>query len=459
MGKAGVLLTELKSGWNLSGASAVAPSESIEGRDPVSIAQRTLAFAGEHSLDPRQVVIAVASESVLFASIPASDTAHIKSNQSLRFALESLLPVDAESIVADTVGPSGNAAVAMEVGHLQAIVASLEQLQCKVQFIVPESILSLEQVLIEKRLPTPSVSLWMVHESDDKPKVEILVLSSDKSVLAWQVVDLESKSLEQNLLLHNRESHELYLLGEAGELTHFKSLVRCESGSLEIAKCIEVAACIEIDRACLVRKRASALLVGRDTPWMDLRRDGLAVFDRWRRHRVSIARLVFATCFFVATLCGTLLWRSSQYQTDAKLYNQQQRDLFLRAFPQQRVPAAILARLKSEHAKALGIRKTDTKTVMPRSAFAILKSIVGSLSEEFAFEVEEIRIENGRIAMEVKLLTQQDAGKLAAALSGQGFQVEPPATTLVDGDRIMASVVATWNESVAAGSAESKELR
>ena len=139
-------------------------------------------------------------------------------------------------------------------------------------------------------------------------------------------------------------------------------------------------------------------------------------------------------------MCGTLFWRAQTYRSVADGNEQRQRELFRVAFPAQRVPAAILGRLKSEHTKSKGIRKTDPKSTAPSSALETLRSVIQSLGEDFPFEIEEIRIENGRIAMQIELSSQQDAGKVAAALAKNGFDVEPPATTLIHGDRVLASM-------------------
>jgi type II secretory pathway component PulL len=190
---------------------------------------------------------------------------------------------------------------------------------------------------------------------------------------------------------------------------------------------------------------ATRLLAGGEAPWIDLRREALSSHDPWRRYRTATNRLTAAMCLFFVVACATLIWRATHYQSLADRYKKQQEDVFRDTFPGQRVPAAILGRLKSEYAKAKGVRSTDTSAVTPESALSILERIIESLTNDFPFEVRDIRIENNRLAMDIELSTQQDAGKVAAALARKGFRVEPPATTLVDGDRIRATLIGASN--------------
>ncbi len=442
MRKPGILLTEVGDGWEIRGMTQASPRTFIATHDPREIATQTLAFAKQHAMDFTQVVIAVDSDSVLFASIPAEDAVDIKNNQALRFALESVLPVDAECIVADSIRPNTQAskmnlpAVSMEIASLKPIVDALELAQCNVQFIVPASLLAFEQALADRLVPIPSLSVWMLNQNIGLSQVEILELASDGSVRTWQLAGFDSETIHQHLLQLLTTSMKLLLVGNKDDLKKLENVVHHDSHS------------IEIDRDELIRKRAQSVLSGHQAPWIDLRRDDLAAHDPWRRDRSSITRLAVAVVLLLATLCGTLLWRTQTYRSMSDQYEQKQQELFRVAFPTQRVPAAILGRLKSEHTKAKGIRRTDPKSTVPHSALESLQNIIECLSEDFPFQIEEIRIENGRIAIEIELLSQQDAGRVAAALSKSGFHVEPPATSLVHGDHVLASFLAMESEEV-----------
>ncbi|MEQ1824846.1 MAG: hypothetical protein ABL921_02840 [Pirellula sp.] len=414
MGKNGILLIEQIDGWTLCSAAPNGPTETVDACEPNAIALSVRAFAKERSLNSHKVLIAVATESVLFATIPATQAVGIRSNDSLRFLLEGFLPIDAESVVADEIELQGSsnatkAAIAMEIDTIRPIIHALEQSQCKVQSIVPITLLALEQALADRSLTAPSASVWTSDVTASPRNVEIVVLNADRSMGAWQVSEQDPASITRNL-----------------ELLAADSLPRFEFQSV----------------VSLAQKRAETLLAGRANPCVDLRRNELASADPWRRNRAAITRLVIAACILAATVCGTLLWYGAAYQRRSDFLVARQQELFRTAFPDQRVPAAILSRIRSEHAKVMGVRKTNAATAAPKSSLVALRQILESLGTEFPFEIEEIRIETHRVALDVKLLSQQDAGRFAASLASKGFTVEPPATSLVQGDRVRASLSA-----------------
>ena len=434
MGKPGILMLEVSDGWKIQSVAQSSLGTTITSLDPIEIATQTIAFAKQHAMDFAQIVIALESDSVLYATVPNDEALDLKNNLTLRFALESVLPVDAERIVADSIGQQSQglnntiAAVSMEVGHLKPIIDALEQVRCNVQFIVPASLLAMEQAIASHIAPVPSFTVWMLDQNIGPRRIEILELDSVGSLKNWQLIGFDAEAIEYHLLQLLTESSRLFLVGNRIELDQLTKVIRHESQS------------IELDRNELIRERTQLILAGRKAPWVDLRRDELAMQDPWRRDRSTLSRFAIAIAIFITTLCGTLFWRAQTYRSVADGNEQRQRELFRVAFPAQRVPAAILGRLKSEHTKSKGIRKTDPKSTAPSSALETLRSVIQSLGEDFPFEIEELRIENGRIAMQIELSSQQDAGKVAAALAKNGFDVEPPATTLIHGDRVLASL-------------------
>jgi hypothetical protein len=429
----GILISELNDGWSIECLSPHGRSKGVVGNEPSIVASQVMAFANEHSLDIEKIMIAVGSESVLFAAIPLEVATDIRNNQALRFALESELPIDAESIVADAIAKNGKrrsgrlAAVCLEVARLKPIVDALEKLRGRVQFIVPSAILALEQAVAEKLLPTPSISIWSLDEVAGSKRVEVLVLGSDKLLCDWRISSLDKSVLNQHLLQMDSNGVQVLLCGNNEDLQ-------------EMSEVVPTARSIAIDRPMLLRTRANSILSRRDNPCVDLRRDELAGQDPMRRDRPALMRLALAFGILVVTLCGALLWNAYLYRETAGLYKMKQQQVFRSAFPTQRTPAAILARLKSEHTKAKGTRKTDTKTESPQSALLTLHGILDSLTDDFPFEIDNIRIENGRFTLEIELRSQQDAGRIVALLSHRGFDVEPPSTTLINGERIQAKI-------------------
>jgi hypothetical protein len=441
---AGILLAEQRDGWTVSGAGKDAPSAFISSVDADEVAQAVVEFASGAALDLEHLVIAVQSDSVLFASINKSDADRIKTNGSLRYALESVLPVDAESIVVDAFPRPLRAdhpellAVAMDVIRIGSLVEAVERLRCNVQFIVPYSMLMVEHAVADKSLPCPSISIWLPSDPQPNSQAEIIVIDASHTVRNWQLTEMNADAISRSLSFIGEEysAFPVLVLGTNNKLVQQLQFIR------------EGVAAQRIEGEQLARMRTATLLSGRDEPWIDLRRDQLAASDRLRRHRGPLARLVFAMMVLLLTICGTLLWQASKYQSLIEQVEQKQQDLFRSAFPGQRVPSAILGRLRSEHAKAMGVRRlADSKSPSP-SVLKIFPAIMDSLAVDFPFEVKEIRMEAGKVSIELELLSQEDAGHVAAALAKNGFVVEPPATTLINGDHILASYVASMEQRV-----------
>jgi type II secretory pathway component PulL len=412
MRNTGIVLSEFEQGWQLFAADENGPTEILDRQDPSDVVSGVQLFAEKYGLTKDKIGIALATDSVLFASIPTKEL----QKESLTYVLESYVPLDAENIVADTLAHRGRepadstASIAVEVYSLQALVDALEAAGCHVQFIVPQSLLALDQVidkrLIELRRDQRRMILWSRDPDSKDPSVELMHLDSNGNLLAWQKTSCDSRSIDRQRTLWGVEPTCL----------------------------VEVA-----DRSKLSLQFAVRILQGKAKASADLRRNRLAAADPWRHQRAAWSMLTLAAIFFVVVLCGSLLWSAMQYQSLALEYTSQQAEMFRANYPGQRIPAAILSRVKSEHARAIGARKSHTLSAVPDSALNKLRTVLESLEEQFPFEIQEIRVDHDRLAMEVKFLSQKDAGEFAATLASRGLHVEPPSVSLVDGDRILAS--------------------
>src|SRR6185436_999635 len=93
---------------------------------------------------------------------------------------------------------------------------------------------------------------------------------------------------------------------------------------------------------------AAAVLSGRVEPWVNLRRDELAVRDRLRLVRTPLAFAAAAAVLFVACACAAMLWRAARYDRLAGQYAGDQQAVFRTVFPRQPLPADVRSRLASE---------------------------------------------------------------------------------------------------------------
>lgn len=176
----------------------------------------------------------------------------------------------------------------------------------------------------------------------------------------------------------------------------------------------------------------------------DLRRDALGHRDPLRQIRLPLrtAGVAIAVCF-IAMIVGSW-WRTDLVEQEISRIRQQQQREFEDAFPNARVPAALLRRVRSEHSKVLGSRGKTAAVEAPLEAPLILRQVLDSLPEKIRFQVQRIVIANGEVTMDLLVRNPVDSGTIAGALSEAGFDVEPPGTTQKDDRSYQSQLKAKW---------------
>jgi hypothetical protein len=101
--------------------------------------------------------------------------------------------------------------------------------------------------------------------------------------------------------------------------------------------------------------------------------------------------------------------------------------------------------VRSEHTKALGSSGETTPIEVPVSAAGVLRELMAALPNDTRFRLTRIQIRDGDVDLEVQVRSPVDAGTLANALSGAGFEVKPPGTTRIDAGTFRSSLEARWN--------------
>jgi hypothetical protein len=142
----------------------------------------------------------------------------------------------------------------------------------------------------------------------------------------------------------------------------------------------------------------------------------------------------------VASAC---YWRAERMRGAAAKLNQQQMELVRSALPGQKLTSAVLARLKSEHAKLSGSRATNNAVRLPTSVLPVMRQVIDSLPADVSILVHELRLEGDEIYVDVELAAFQEAGLLAQALQASGLSMSPPSTSIIKGGKIRAQLRGT----------------
>jgi type II secretory pathway component PulL len=179
--------------------------------------------------------------------------------------------------------------------------------------------------------------------------------------------------------------------------------------------------------------------------WFDLRRDQLGPADPLRpiQTQLRLVTLAAAACLLAVVVGGW--WRTQRIEKEITSVRSQQRQLFQEAFPDAKVPGALLRRVRSEHVRVMGSRGASSQVDVPQSATEVLRELLAALPENVQFRITSVDILNGQVDLDLQVRSPVDAGELATSLSSAGFEVKPPVTTQKDAKTFDSLLEAQWS--------------
>jgi hypothetical protein len=173
------------------------------------------------------------------------------------------------------------------------------------------------------------------------------------------------------------------------------------------------------------------VLDGKVIPWIDLRRDALAVRDPFRQVRTPLTLAAAAIVLCLISLCGAMLWRANRYDAMADRLADQQQAAFRAAFPTGLVPPDVRSRLEAEERRLRGISGDDSAPPPGDAGLVTLRDLITHLpaDRDVRYRVLEVRLDQNRFTLEGQATAHGDADSIVASLKrGGGFVVEPPRT-------------------------------
>lgn len=357
-------------------------------------------------------IVCPASDQFHLLTWPASDFGDGVTPQAVRFAAETILPLDAESIEIDfDHAHESVVALAVVLEPLMRVVDALEDHGIRVQRIVPEVLLLAQAA---SRVQDGQVLLI-----DNDRHFDRLVIANGRPV-AWSRGVIDDDALASELRVAPVDGPVLVVpRGERIDLS-VMSAIRSVAESVEVIEPVDGATFKAAVLACWNGDRP---------PWFDLRRGELARHDPLRRHRQPMQRLAIAACGLVIVgimTSGWQIWRCGQSAQNA---DAQMRDLFQRTLPGQRVPAAIIKRVRSEYTQTLGQRSVGDRVAVPESAVAVLVPLLNALPDELAVRIQSIRIRDGDFVLDADVDSYDAAGELSRRLDQSPLTVQPTTTS------------------------------
>ncbi len=303
-------------------------------------------------------VLAPASTSCFFATLDAGEEIDLRDRAALTYELEDHLPIDAESMVADFVvmpssprrqaSPESSAAseaaaasrfvsaVAITVDRWREIADAFEDAGIAVRSIVPAAVLAARSVCRDVSF-TESIDLLLVDET----RCDLLTVQSD-SIASWKHTITDPNVLRRHQLLDASESEQVVVIGAT---PNQESSIQSVYGDP-----VFLPETVESHRV----HGAELLLANQSQRWFDLRRDQLGPSDPLRPILTQLRLLALATAVCLVAMVVGGWWRTQRIESEIANVREQQNAVFREAFPNTKIPGAILRRVRSEHARVMG---------------------------------------------------------------------------------------------------------
>lgn len=397
------------------------------------------------------VVLALSSMNCLARNIPLVGRSMARNRQAMAYGLEEFLPLAAEDAVCDFITFDGEAlGVAVEASALRSFLAVLEKGGVPIISVTPRAILALQQQMETEPWRGRRVLLWQ-----DEGHVELFELLDGRPSL-WQCLPASPPAVARELSVRRFNGHgqesiayatwnlspELvnaatvdegrsvealdYCMANVARATNASPDSYAPSLSCRGISCAPINKPLSLEAATI--EGASKVAAGLYEPWIELRRDALGSYDRFRSLRGRVRLFAAAvTCFLLAAV--TAFWiRAAKYDQLAESLQREQERVYQESFPGKAAPVGIRSRLESEYRKLAGV--TGHAAGMPQlnSAVQSLADALRPLPEELRFRLLEVRLDESGVHIQAEVRQHGDADLLAGALRTAGLAVNQPRT-------------------------------
>ena len=412
----GWFLLQTSRGWRIAAADPDNPTfhdlECTCDAAPDVLGNTVAAFLEDCGSSAKNIVLGVSSTSAMVGSLEVSLDDQ-RSLRTLEYELESVLPFAAEEVVADFACNGEHVfGVCVKIEDWLPVVIELEMRGLRVQSISPVALLAMQAYLTQATAQDAELVLWREDPSLD------LFHCCGRAVTNWCHWSDDPRAAARQLAvesLSGRQPVRCHIVNAADSVTDLGSGIefhRVETKSL----------------AEHALQAAASVLEGNSSPSIELRREELAAGDPNRALRGSLRFLYVAAAICLTVLASVFWFKSVQYRWRSEELQRQQAAAFREAFPQARVPAGVLSRLRSEHGKLRSARSWQGDTELPVSALHVLFEFLAALPDQQRYRFREFRIEDGKIDVDVELRSHNGANVLVSSFENRGFAVSAPTT-------------------------------
>lgn len=338
----------------------------------------------------------------------------------MAFRLEEKLPLAAENFTADFVPlAEGERAlgVCVENDRVVPLVEALEDAGVVVQSVTPGVMLAVQSMTggdVRHAAEEEAVLLLWGEGAD----VNVVTLYARRPV-GWAVVPADAGALGMQLDMAVLE------VGDAAVVT---SDLPAEWAAWLAQRGFEDVTSRKESIEDVVVRRATDVLSGALTPWVELRRGAMAIEDPLRVVRRPINAALAAAAVLCVVLAGVFFYRSFRYDQLAQSYEAQLAEDFKREFPGWPVPPNVRRMVESERAKLAGggPASSSLPAEAQESALRVLHDVLAKIPAESKITIDKINVYDTVAEVQARSKSHADADVLAGALRTAGLDVPPP---------------------------------
>jgi hypothetical protein len=346
----------------------------------------------------------------------------------LKYAVESLLPLDAENMAADFIVTERDFRVlAAEHDGILPLVEAFHRQGLHFRWIAPAPLLSLQQAMLELQLGEEVIvwdepdhcDVWMIDAHGPKRWNHITGSTSTRAV--WLKLFTAQVPESYSWLVMNSTSDTREILESLSEVN--PRLVQTEPQSEWL------------------HRAANRLCRGTNTAWFDLRDGVVAGADRWRSLYGWMMLTAVCVLAMLMALPAACWWKSGNLSRQLDEISLAQQELFKQAFPGQPLPEDIVGFISQKESEARGSRNSGSQVASTISAFQVLHIALSALSQEDFFIVDKFNVENGTLTTEIRLRTFDDVPTLKDRFQQLGIRINEPKSSLNGDGTVTATFV------------------
>jgi type II secretory pathway component PulL len=379
--------------------------------EQVQALRQQLAGAG---LVPGEVVLAIPSAWCLNAMVDCDGDARGDS-KALLFALEEQLPIAAEDVVADFICHEGKAfGVCASRLKLAPLVEALESQGWSVAAICPAPLLAMPQWFTSSSQLT-DIDAVLAREGEGWVVLRLV----EGHLRSWHLLPAEDLQVLLRMLVLQTPHPPLRLL--------IGALPPGVEDALKNVADVTLVPGIELDLETAAVHAAEAVLAGRRRVSVDLSLSGRGRSLNHRLHRrIALAASSFAV--FLLALIIAMLVLSDRMDHQTIVLQQEQARLFHQVAPASRRRMPVARYLASEQQRLSSGDGASTRS--STQALRMLLDLFARLPAQEPMQFSRLHIEPDQAELAGRVLSHEDAGRLATALGADGsLVVQPPQTT------------------------------